>query len=188
MSRRLLFVQGAGDGTHDDWDQRLVTSLAGHLGSGYAIRYPRMPAEDDPSFMRWAAVLREEIDALGAGAVLVGHSIGATILVHFLAEEPPAHPPIGIFLIAMPYIGDGGWPSDEIISKPDLGSRLSPQSAVYLYHGDADEIVPDTHAHLNARAIPQALLKILPGRDHQLNDDLSKVAADILSLDARETV
>ncbi|MBZ9935384.1 alpha/beta hydrolase [Mesorhizobium sp. BR1-1-16] len=188
MTRQLLFVQGAGEGTHDGWDERLVASLAGHLGSGYAIRYPRMPAEDDPNVMRWAAVLREEIDALGAGAVLVGHSIGATILVHFLADEPPAHPPAGIFLVAMPYIGDGGWPSDEIVPKADLGLRLSPPTAVYLYHGDADDIVPGAHAHLNARAIPQARLKVLPGRDHQLNDDLSEVAADILGLGAGEPV
>lgn len=184
MSRQLLFVQGAGEGTHDGWDARLVTSLEGRLGSGYAIRYPRMPTEDDPNFMRWAAVLRKEIDALGAGGLLVGHSIGAAILVHFLAEEPPAHPPAGIFVIAMPYIGDGGWPSDEIIPKADLGARLPPQAAVYLYHGDADDIVPAAHAQLNASAIPQALLTVLRGRDHQLNDDLSEVAVDILGLDA----
>ncbi len=186
MTRQLLFVQGAGEGTHDDWDETLVASLALSLGPGYTIRYQRMPFEDDPSFARWGEALRTELDALDAGAVLVGHSIGATILIHVLAEEPPVRPHAGLFLIAMPHIGDGGWPSEEIAAKPDLGSRLPPQTAIHLYQGDADDIVPLAHAHLNKSAIPQARLRILPGRDHQLNDDLSDVAADILALDRRD--
>ncbi len=141
-----------------------------------------MPAEDDPSYPRWAAALRAEIDALDVGAVLVGHSIGATLLVHALAENPPRRPPAGIFLIEMPNIGDGGWPSDEITAKPDLGLKLPAGAAIRLYQGDADDIVPVAHAHENAKAIPQAISRIFPGRDHQLNDDLSEVARDILAL------
>jgi hypothetical protein len=35
------------------------------------------------------------------------------------------------------------------------------------------------HADLYARAVPQARLHRLPGRDHQLNNDLSDVAKAI---------
>jgi hypothetical protein len=38
------------------------------------------------------------------------------------------------------------------------------------------------HAELSAKAIPQAVLRKLAGRDHQLNNDMSEVAADILEL------
>lgn len=180
---QLLFVQGGGGkGVHDEWDSRLVESLKRSLGPDYDIRYPRMPNEDDPKFSPWKAALLKELDKLDAGAVLVGHSIGATILVHSLAEQPPKRVPAGIFLISMPFIGEGGWPSDEIEPKPDLGAKLPAPSAVYIYQGSADETVPAKHADLNAKAIPQAVLRKLLGRDHQLNNDMSEVAADIREL------
>jgi predicted alpha/beta hydrolase family esterase len=183
MTRQLLFVQGGGgENAHDGWDSKLVESLERELGSDYNIHYPRMPGEDDPKFARWKQALRKELDKLDDGAVLVGHSIGATILVHSLAEEPPTRPPAGIFLVSMPFIGKEGWSSDDIKPKPDLGAKLPLQSPVHLYQGSADEIVPAKHVELNAKAIPQAVVRKLPGRDHQLDNDMSEVAADIRAL------
>jgi predicted alpha/beta hydrolase family esterase len=187
MPRQLLFVQGGGgNGAHDAWDSKLVESLERELGSDYEIRYPRMPEEDDPKFARWKLALREEFDNLDDGAVLVGHSIGATILAHTLAEEPPEWPPAGIFLVSMPFIGKEGWPSDDIKPEPDLDAKLPARSPVYLYQGSADETVPVDHADLNAKAIPQAVVRKLSGRDHQLGNDMSEVAADIRQLSRRK--
>jgi predicted alpha/beta hydrolase family esterase len=187
MTRQLLFVQGGGgENAHDEWDSKLVESLKRELGPDYEIRYPLMPDEDDPKFARWKAALRKELDRLDDGAVLVGHSIGAAILVHSLAEEPPGRPPAGIFLVAMPFIGKEGWPSDGIKPEPDLGAKLPAPSPVYLYQGSADEIVAAKHAELNAKAIPQAVVRMLAGRDHQLNNDMSEVAADIRELRRRK--
>jgi hypothetical protein len=39
--RQVLFVQGGGGGVHDDWDDKLVASLATELDGGYHVRYPR---------------------------------------------------------------------------------------------------------------------------------------------------
>jgi len=187
MTRQLLFVQGGGgENTHDAWDSKLVESLERELGPDYDIRYPRMPDEDEPKFAPWSAALRNELDKLEDGAVLVGHSIGATILVHSLAEQPPERPPAGIFLVAMPFIGEDGWPSDEIRPEPHLGAKLPASSPVYLYQGGADDTVAAKHADLNAKAIPQAVVRRLPGRDHQLDNDMSEVAADIRDLSRRK--
>ena len=186
MTRQLLFVQGGGEAAHEAWDRRLVEDLGQALGSGYTIRYPRMPDEGDPRYARWKAALRREIDALDEGALLVGHSIGATVLVHSLAEDPPARAPAGLFLLSTPFIGEGGWPSDEIRPRPDLGARLPTGTRVYLYQGEADDTVPVCHIDLYAKAIPQAVVRRLSGRDHQLNDDMSEVAADILALARRK--
>ncbi|MDQ0463423.1 hypothetical protein QO010_001194 [Caulobacter ginsengisoli] len=143
MTRQLLFVQGGGANTHDAWDSRLVESLGRELGPGYEIRYPRMPNEDDPQFAPWKAALRRALGELDDGALLVAHSVGATILVHSLAEEPPERSPAGLFLIAMPFIGEGGWPSDEIAPKPDLGARLPPGSPNYGFDRAKGEALLD---------------------------------------------
>jgi pimeloyl-ACP methyl ester carboxylesterase len=50
---------------------------------------------------------------------------------------------------------------------------------VHVFHGLGDETAPPAHARLYARAIPQARVHLLPGRDHQLNNDLSEVAEAI---------
>ena len=179
MARQILFIQGGGAGTHDEWDNRLVESLQRVLGDGYEIRYPRMPDEDDPSPATWSAAIRRELTALEDGAVVVGHSVGAAILIHALAEQPPGCALAAIVLIAAPFVGAGGWPSEEFEMPKNLGTRLPLGVRVHVFHGLRDETVPPSHADLYAKAIPQALVHRMPGRDHQLNNDLSDVARAI---------
>src|SRR5579864_8178102 len=86
-ARQVLFIQGGGAGAHDEWDDKLVESLRRELGGGYEVRYPRMPDEGDPSYARWSAAIRREIADLDDGAVVVGHSVGAAILVSALVGQ-----------------------------------------------------------------------------------------------------
>jgi pimeloyl-ACP methyl ester carboxylesterase len=181
MSRRpqVLFIQGGGPGVHDEWDASLVESLTDVLGVGYEVRYPRMPAEDDPSCARWAPAIRREMAALDDGAVVVGHSVGGTVLIHVLSTTPLHHSLEAIVLLAAPFVGADGWPGDEFELPADLGERLPPGVPVHAFYGLEDQTVPASHADLYARAIPQAVVHPLPGRGHQLNGDLSPVANSI---------
>src|SRR5688572_31050677 len=148
MSKQVLFIQGGGAGTHDNWDNKLVASLTRELGPGYDIRYPRMPNEGDPSYPAWKAALEREIGALDDAAVLVGHSLGGTILINALAERAPRQQLAGVFLISAPFVGPGGWPSEDIEPKLDLGARLPPAIPIYLYHGNKDDTAPCAHVDL----------------------------------------
>jgi predicted alpha/beta hydrolase family esterase len=179
--RQILFVQGGGEAAYDEWDNKLVASLGSALGDGYTIRYPRMPNEADPNYARWAAALRKEIAALEDGAIVVAHSIGATTLINALAEEAPSVTLGGVYLLAAPFVGEGGWAADEIGDMSDIGERLPARLPIHLYHGDTDETAPIDHLELYSKAIPDASARRLHGRDHQLNNDLSEVAADILA-------
>ncbi|XKM42275.1 alpha/beta fold hydrolase [Rhizobium ruizarguesonis] len=124
MAKQVLFNQGAGEGVHDRWDNKLVASLERELGKTYAVRYPHMPCEDNPRYAAWKATLVSEFAALEDGSLLVGHSVGGTILTHVLAEQPPKVRLAGLFIIAAPFIGEGGWPSDDIDDGKDLTKRL----------------------------------------------------------------
>jgi predicted alpha/beta hydrolase family esterase len=185
MAVQILFVQGGGgEGAHDQWDSKLVASLDRELGAKYSIRYPRMPHEDDPSYTAWKPALVEELSSLKDGAILMGHSLGGAFLVHVLAEKPLSFRPLALVLIAAPFIGEGGWPSDEIPAQANLAERLPAGLAVSLYLGTADDTVSVKHAQLYSRAIPQAVVHMLPDRNHQLNNDLTEVAHDVRSLGA----
>jgi predicted alpha/beta hydrolase family esterase len=182
--RPVLFIQGAGEGTHDDWDDKLVDSLRRELGQAWEVRYPRMPAEDDPTYATWRPAIAQAVAALEDGAVVVGHSVGGTMLIRALADQPPAVKLGAIVLIAAPFVGDGGWPADDLELPRDLGAQLPRGVPVHVFHGLEDDTAPPAHADLYGRVIPQAQLHLLPGRDHQLGNNLADVAKVIRALGA----
>jgi len=183
--RQILFVQGGGEGVHDQWDDKLVDSLRRELGPTYEIRYPVMPNEADPKYSVWKRALGTELAALESGAIVIGHSVGGTILIHALAESASPADLRAIFLISAPFVGPGGWETDDIEARPDLAERLPRDVPVLIYHGRDDDDVPFAHVELYARLLPRAQVHRLAGRDHQLNNQLSEVATDIRRLDQR---
>jgi len=122
--RQVLFVQGAGTGTHDAWDSKVVDSLQRHLGDAFEVHYPQMPAEEDPHYATWRPAIRQALASLGGSAVVVGHSVGGAILTQTLVESPREAAPGAIVLVAAPFVGPGGWPGEEFELPRDLGGRL----------------------------------------------------------------
>jgi predicted alpha/beta hydrolase family esterase len=183
--QQVLFVQGAGESVHDAWDGKLVASLGRELGDAYPIVYPHMPDEADPRYATWKAALLKEFGRLEEGAILVGHSIGGAFLIHALAEQPPKQTFGALILLAAPFLGEGGWPSEEIGGRCDLAARLPAGLPIILYHGTGDTIVPLAHVNLYAKAIPRAIVRVLPNRDHQLGNDLRDIARHVRSPDIR---
>jgi pimeloyl-ACP methyl ester carboxylesterase len=141
-----------------------------------------MPDEADPRFAIWRPVVQREIASLRSGAIVVGHSVGGTVLINTLADTAPPDGIAAVVLIAAPYIGEGGWETEEIAPRTDLADRLPATAQILLYHGADDAEVPVAHVERYAAAIPRARVRKLTGRDHQLNDDLSEVARDIREL------
>jgi predicted alpha/beta hydrolase family esterase len=178
----VLFIQGGGENVHDEWDNKLVASLQSALGADYHVRYPRMPREENPTYAAWKPTIEREISSLPDGSILVGHSIGGTVLINTIADLALSKTLGAIVLLSAPFIGEGGWPSDEITARDDLGGRLPADVPVLLFHGDADEEIPTAHIDLYATVIPQARVQKLGARDHQLGNDLTEVAAEIKTL------
>jgi predicted alpha/beta hydrolase family esterase len=181
--KQVLFLQGGGKDVHDSWDNKLVASLEQALGPGYAIRYPRMPNESDPDPEAWKRAIAREVEELGDHGILVAHSVGAAIVLDYLADGPLERRLAGVFLIAAPFIGDGGWPSDDLRPTKELVADLPGGVPFYLYHGGDDDTVPLSHIGRFEKVLPHATIRRFEGRDHQLNDNLSEVAQDIRRLE-----
>jgi hypothetical protein len=175
----VLFIHGGGEGAHA-WDSRLVASLEEKLGPGYVVRYPRMPDEAEPEYGAWKRCISEELAALSGDVMLVGHSIGASVLIRALVDGVAARCVAGVFLIAAPFWHEHEvWHWKEAALPADAASSVPSDVPVFLYHGRADEVVPFSHLALYAKAFPQAVVRALDGRDHQLNDELTEVADDM---------
>ncbi len=187
MSKKVLFVHGAGEGAHKE-DGRLVASLRYALGAACDVRYPEMPNEDSPEVEAWKGRIAGEFVTMDGTAVLVGHSVGALILLKYLSEEEVEKPVAGLFLVAAPYVGSGGWEIEEGALREDFAAGLPEKLPIFFYHGRDDEIVPFEHLSLYAEKLPWATFRELDGGGHQLGDDLSGVARDIRRLLARADV
>ena len=105
------------------------------------------------------------------------------MVINVLAEHTIESKLAGVFLISAPFIGDGGWPSDEFEAHKNLGAKLPKDVSIHIYHGLNDEEVPPKHADLYESWIPQAKIHRIANRDHQFNNDLKEVAEAIRSLD-----
>ena len=178
MKKYVLFVHGGGEGAYEE-DRELAADLRGALGGAYDVRYPKMPDEDHPEYGAWRGRISKELAGLDGEVILVGHSVGAFVLLKYLSEEAVEKPLAGLFLVAPPYVGSGGWEIEEDALREDSSSKLPEGLPVFIYHSRDDEVVPFAHLALYKEKLPQATIREFDGRGHQFNDDLSDVARDI---------
>lgn len=180
MKKYLLFIHGAGEGAYEE-DGLLVASLQKALGSAYDVRYPRMANEESPEYADWKAQIATELSALDGEIILVGHSVGGSVLLKYLFEERVEKPIAGLFVIAAPYWGaDEFWKWDEVQLPENVAAKLAHIPRIFLYHSRDDEIVPFAHLALYAAKLPQATIREVDGRGHQLGNDLTDVAENIM--------
>ena len=184
MPTSVLFVQGGSSGAYDA-DARLAESLRRELGPDYQVHYPAMPDEGEPDYATWKQVILDHLQQVDGRRIVVGHSIGGSVLIKLLVEMALPCPIVAAFSIAAPFWHDHHfWRWDEVTLQPDSAERFPPELPLFLYHGAADGSVPISHLQMYARALPRALVRALAGRDHQLNHDLTDVARDIQGLSA----
>jgi uncharacterized protein len=185
MKQQVLFIQGGGSGAYKE-DGQLVASLRNALGEGFEVDYPKMPREADPDYRRWKPQIGTHLRATKEKLIVVGHSLGASFLLKYLSEENIEGTVAGIFLITTPYWGGDGWRYEgyeEVVLPENFPSKLPVGTPIFLYHSRDDEIVPFAHLALYSQKLPHATIRVLSKRGHQLNNDLSELAADIESLE-----
>lgn len=179
MKRQVLFIHGAGEGAYEE-DALLVASLRDALGSAYAVRYPRMVDEDSPAYAPWKAQIASELTGLDGEIVLVGHSLGGSILLRYLSEERIERSVAPVIALAAPFWGaDEDWDWDDARLPEDAAAKLASVPRIVFYHSRDDEIVPFHHLALYAARLPRATVREVDGRGHQFGNDLADVAEDI---------
>jgi uncharacterized protein len=178
MDTQVLFIQGGGEGAYDA-DRLLADSLQRTLGHGYRVRCPRMSDEDDPQYDAWKTGIEAGLTEMRGAIALVGHSLGAFLLVKFLVETKLPPDLVGVFLIATPFVSESeGWQFPDMALPKEFGEKLS-GVPTFLYHSRDDEVVPFEHLALYRARLPPATARVFDGRGHQFRNDLTEVADDI---------
>lgn len=180
MTTPVLFVHGAGPGSHTA-DRVLAEHLQQDLGPGYAVDCPALPDEDDPDYAVWKAFLLDRLSRSARPTVAVGHSVGGSVLAKLLTEARPGV--CALVLLSAPFWRrEGFWRWDDVALPNDAGTRLDPHMPILVYHGDADTTVPVAHLDSHGALLGKAVCRVLPGRDHQLGEDMSEIADGIRAL------
>lgn len=204
--KHVLFIRGGGGEASYKADARLVASLRTCLGSCYLVHYPDMPGNSALS-SEWMRQVDKEIAAINGEMILVGHSFGGSVLLKFLSENRINKKVVGIFIVAAPFWGDGGWQfkgikngniilmwirnqfeNSFIALSKNFARKLPRKVPIFLYHNSDDIDVPFSHLALYAARLPQAIIFEGTSGGHQFDDNLSQVAKDILSLQDRRLI
>ena len=86
MRKPILFIQGAGNKHKPLGSGKLIACLQEHLGSDYHVLAPDMPDPDQPRYLAWRDQIEQELGQLDADVLLIGHSLGGSMVLKYLAD------------------------------------------------------------------------------------------------------
>jgi len=141
-----------------------------------------MPAPTKPSYERWKLELERLLPGDKSPPILVGHSLGGSVLLKYLSEHRPKVPAAGLFVVAAPYWGSADWKVKEFVLRENFAHSLPDALSIYLYQSRDDEVADMQHLSRYSKAIPQATVRILDGGGHTFKDGLLELAEDIQAL------
>lgn len=182
--KQVLFVHSGGSQGLHEGSSDLVAWLQMALGAPYEVFYPKMPDPDQPSYEQWKQKLKDELNLLDDGVILIGHSLGGSVILKFLTEEKISKKIDGLFMIGSPYWGIKNWHVDEFLLKKAFAASLPDINEIFLYHSRKDAVVPFKHLSYYAEKLPFANVRELDGGEHLFSSGLPEIARDIKSLNA----
>ncbi|GAB3258774.1 alpha/beta fold hydrolase [Larkinella harenae] len=181
MKKHILFIHSAGPQGNHAGSGDLVAYLQETLGTQYRVIHPKMPDPENPQYSRWKQQLENELTKLNGEIVLVGHSLGGSVLLKYVSEEKLPKPIVGICLVAAPFWGSSGWQSRDFALRSNR-STLNPVPRIILFHSRDDEVVPVAHLRQYAAIFPEARVRELDNRGHLFSNGCAELADAIKKL------
>lgn len=182
LMREILFVHSAGPQGYREGSDYLVSYLLDALGPGYRLKHPEMPDPENPHYSEWKMKLRKELASLEDRSILIGHSLGASVLLKYLSEEKLHLKIEALFLISTVFWGKKDWEVKEYALKRNFSSKLPSIGRTFLYHSRDDEVVPVEHLHHYAKELPKATVREFAHRGHLFGKGIPELVEDIKGL------
>lgn len=183
MKTQILFAhsggaqESPGNGSFD-----LVMWLRKSLGTQYEISYPIIEDPEDPTYEMWETMLDQELAQKNHPVMLIGHSLGGSMLLKYISEKESDFNISGLFLVATPYWGEDGWNVDDFKLNIDFVKHLPALPAVHIFHCSNDPIVPLEHSKFYKQHLTHAILHELPGDAHAFTGGLPELVKTIKNL------
>jgi uncharacterized protein len=183
MPSTVLFVHSSGPQGPGEGSEPFFARLREELGPGYELLFPIMPEPENPHYAPWSKRLGEILDEAEEPLVVVGHSLGSSVVLKHLAESDRPKPITGLVLATTPFWGrEEDWEIEWALPEdwPDASTKLPP---TFLFHSRDDEVIPFDDLDRYARLLPGATVRALDGNGHLYDrGDLTEILAAIRSL------
>lgn len=109
MKKQILFIQSGGKNGYET-DKSLVASLQKEIGTDYNIQYPELESNESLPDFGWTEQISKQIAEMKGAFFLVGHSLGASMILKYLTEKTVNKNIKAIFLAATPFwSGNEDW-------------------------------------------------------------------------------
>lgn len=181
MSKQILFIQG-GDDKGYEADIKLAHSLKASLGKDYDVIYPELHNEKKEGDFGWPRQIGDAIDQINTNLILVGHSLGASMILKYLSENNIDDKIDGIFLLATPFwSGNEDWKS-ELKLNNDFADKLPANIPISFYQCKDDDTVTIQQFQEYKQRVPHAVFHEIEKGGHQFDDDLAFLGDDIRKL------
>jgi predicted alpha/beta hydrolase family esterase len=178
--RPILFAHSGGaQGNPGQGSFDLVSYLQKEVSGQYEVHYPLIENPEEPTYEMWQDLFSKEFSKIKDPVILIGHSLGGSMLLKYLSEENIRISISGLFLIAAPLWGKNGWDVDDFELQENFGEVLQNIPNIYLYHCRNDEFVPFEHLKFYKKAFPNAVIRELSGKDHAFAKGLPELVLDI---------
>jgi uncharacterized protein len=184
MPKQIFFAHSGGaqsrpgQGSFD-----FVEWLQESLKKEYEIHYPVIEDPEEPTYAMWKAMLNQKLANLSGKILLIGHSLGGSMLLKYLSEEKTSIEIKGLFLVSVPFWGNAGWDVDDFALGTNFQLYLPDIPIIQLYHCFNDPIVPYEHMEHYKKVIPEAVAYKLIGNDHAFTKGMPKIVENIQSLE-----
>ena len=184
MLKQIIFAHSGGSQTlpgQGSYD--FVEWLKQSLEAEYDICHPIIEDPEAPAYSMWKAVFNQEFANPEGEVILIGHSLGGSILLKYLSEEKTSLRIKGLFLVSIPFWGQDQWNVDDFSLIPDFQSHLPELPVIHLYHCLDDPVVPFEHMELYQNKIPGAVIHELNGNNHAFSNGLPIIIEHIKRLE-----
>lgn len=177
----ILFIQGAGTDAIKE-EQIIADRLQQALGESFRIIHPPMPDADQPDYKTWKAAIAAHLNNLQGPVILLGHSLGGSILLKYFSQEGFPGNIIATILFGIPFWDDQNRDVSDFAIGQDAAKSLSRLENLYFYHSLDDEVVPLSHYETYKKLISDAHWRLLSGIDHSYSGATDYITEDIKSI------
>lgn len=162
---QTIFLHGAGviPNPAQPQDYPLLATL---LDLCPSLIVPVMPTAMDPTPEGWDAGMEAALRPLGGDAVIIGHSLGGSCALQWIANRAPGFRAHSFLGLAIPYWGAEGWDYPGFRPPAGYAAATNGLGRIILATALDDETVDPRHLDLYGAELPQARPIHLPDGGH----------------------
>lgn len=142
--KTAIILHGTKGSPDGNWFPWLKSQLE---GQGYHVYVPVLPTPENQNKEAWCAALRAQAPIFDESTTLIGHSCGATFLLHILEVCKPVERSI----LVSPVLGACGVPEYDVLNSTFIHHNFNwakiqkTMGIAHILHGDNDPYVPASH-------------------------------------------